>query len=495
MLVPLVVACALFMENMDSTVIATSLPAIAAELHQDPITLKLAMTSYLISLAVFIPASGWAADKFGARPIFRGAIVVFVLGSILCGLSNSLPTFVAARVVQGIGGAMMVPVGRLVLLRSVPREELVTALAYLTVPALLGPIMGPPLGGFITTYFDWRWIFWINVPIGVLGVTLATLFISDIRETEVWPLDIRGFLLSGAGLSSLSFGLTVIGRGIVPAPVTAALIVGGLVLVAAYVLHARRAPYPIIDLALLRMPTFRASVTGGFVFRLGIGALPFLLPLMLQIGFGLNPFQSGCLTFAAAAGAMLMKTTAKPILRRFGFRRVLVWNAAFSSLFMVGYGLFRPSTPEWLLWTALLGGGFFRSLQFTSINAIAYADIDAPEMSRATSFASVVQQLSLSTGVAAGAGAIELSQWWHADATLTTRDFSFAFYAVALISASASLIFARLPADAGDLLRGTRPRAAAAGLTPSGGLGDQPAALVSASSGEADDPRNPVART
>ncbi len=495
MLVPLVVACALFMENMDSTVIATSLPAIAAELHQDPITLKLAMTSYLISLAVFIPASGWAADKFGARPIFRGAIVVFVLGSILCGLSNSLPTFVAARVVQGIGGAMMVPVGRLVLLRSVPREELVTALAYLTVPALLGPIMGPPLGGFITTYFDWRWIFWINVPIGVLGVTLATLFISDIRETEVWPLDVRGFLLSGAGLSSLSFGLTVVGRGIVPEPITAALIVGGLVLVAAYVLHARRAPYPILDLALLRMPTFRASVTGGFVFRLGIGALPFLLPLMLQIGFGLNPFQSGCLTFAAAAGAMLMKTTAKPILRRFGFRRVLVWNAAFSSLFMVGYGLFRPSTPEWLLWTALLGGGFFRSLQFTSINAIAYADIDAPEMSRATSFASVVQQLSLSTGVAAGAGAIELSQWWHADATLTTRDFSFAFYAVALVSASASLIFARLPADAGDLLRGTRPRAAVAGLTPSGGLGDQPAALVSASSGEADDPRNPVART
>ena len=495
MLVPLVVACALFMENMDSTVIATSLPAIAAELHQDPITLKLAMTSYLISLAVFIPASGWAADKFGARPIFRGAIVVFVLGSILCGLSNSLPTFVAARVVQGMGGAMMVPVGRLVLLRSVPREELVTALAYLTVPALLGPIMGPPLGGFITTYFDWRWIFWINVPIGILGVTLATLFISDIRETEVWPLDVRGFLLSGAGLSSLSFGLTLIGRGIVPAPVTAALILGGLALVGAYVLHARRAPYPIIDLALLRMPTFRASVTGGFVFRLGIGALPFLLPLMLQIGFGLNPFQSGCLTFAAAAGAMLMKTTAKPILRRFGFRRVLVWNAAFSSLFMVGYGLFRPSTPEWLLWAALLGGGFFRSLQFTSINAIAYADVDAPEMSRATSFASVMQQLSLSTGVAAGAGAIELSQWWHADAALTTRDFSFAFYAVALVSASASLIFARLPADAGDLMRGTRPRAAAASLTPSGGLGDQPAALVSATSGEVVAPRNPVART
>ena len=492
MLVPLVVACALFMENLDSTVIATSLPAIAADLHQDPITLKLAMTSYLISLAVFIPASGWAADRFGARPIFRGAIVVFVAGSILCGLSDSLPTFVASRVVQGLGGAMMVPVGRLVLLRSVPREELVTALAYLTVPALLGPILGPPLGGFITTYFDWRWIFWINVPIGVLGVVLATLFIADIREAEVWPLDVPGFLLSGAGLSSLSFGLTVIGRGIVPAPVTAALIAGGVALVAGYVVHARRALHPIIDLSLLRIPTFRASVTGGFVFRLGIGALPFLLPLMLQIGFGLNPFQSGCLTFAAAAGAMLMKTTARPILRRFGFKRVLVCNAALSGVFMVVYGLFRPSTPEWLLWAALLAGGFFRSLQFTSINALAYADIDAPAMSRATSFASVAQQLSLSTGVAAGAGAIELSQWWHADASLTTRDFAFAFYTVALVSASACLVFARLPADAGDLLRGARKREATAAVATTGGLGDQPGALVS---GEAAPPRNPVART
>ena len=493
MLVPLVVACALFMENMDSTVIATSLPAIATDLHQDPITLKLAMTSYLISLAVFIPASGWAADRFGARPIFRGAIVVFVLGSILCGLSDSLLTFVGSRVVQGMGGAMMVPVGRLVLLRSVPREELVTALAYLTVPALLGPIFGPPLGGFITTYFDWRWIFWINVPIGVLGVTLATLFIADIRESDVWPLDITGFLLSGFGLSSLSFGLTVLGRDVVSATATAALIGGGLVLVLAYIIHARRAAHPIIDLALLRIPTFRASVTGGFVFRLGIGALPFLLPLMLQIGFGLNPFQSGCLTFAAAAGAMLMKTTAKPILRRFGFKTVLVWNAVLSSIFMVVYGMFRPSTPEWLLWATLLGGGFLRSLQFTSINAIAYADIEAPEMSRATSFASVAQQLSLSTGVAAGAGAIELSQWWHADATLATRDFSFAFYAVALVSASASLVFARLPVDAGDLLRGVRKRDAAAAVSPSGGLGDQPGGLVAVS--PVDTPRKPAAST
>ena len=506
MLVPLVVACALFMENMDSTVIATSLPAIAQDLHQDPITLKLALTSYLLSLAVFIPASGWAADRFGARPIFRGAIVIFVLGSILCGLSTSLPAFIASRAVQGLGGAMMVPVGRLVLLRSVPREELVTALAYLTVPALLGPILGPPLGGFITTYFEWRWIFWINVPVGILGVVLATLFIPDIREKVVWPLDVKGFILSGTGLSCLSFGLTVAGRSVVPAQITAGLILGGALLVAAYVAHARRVRFPIIDLGLLRIPTFRASVTGGSTFRMGIGALPFLLPLLLQLGFGLNPFQSGCLTFAAAAGAMLMKTTAGPILRRFGFKRVLVWNAVLSSVFMVAYGLFTPSTPELLLWAALLGGGFLRSLQFTSINALAYADIDAPAMSRATSFASVAQQLSLSTGIAAGAGAIELSQWWHGDALLATRDFSAAFFAVAVLSASASLVFVRLPVDAGDLLRGASRRNAAAAVAPSGGLGDQPATLAPSadpvspadlvpSGAGSGVPRKPVART
>ena len=488
MLTPLVVACALFMENMDSTVISTSLPAIAGDLHQDPITLKLALTSYLLSLAVFIPASGWAADRFGARHIFRGAIVVFTFGSILCGLSSTLPGFIAARVVQGLGGAMMVPVGRLVLLRSVPREELVTALTYLTVPALIGPILGPPLGGFITTYFEWRWIFWINVPIGMLGLTLATLFIADVREHEVWPLDVPGFLLSGAGLSLATFGLTVAGRGFVSPAVAAMLLVGGAVLILLYVLHARRTRFPILDLRLLSIPTFRASVAGGFLFRLGIGSLPFLLPLLLQIGFGMNPFQSGCLTFASAAGAMAMKTSASPILRRFGFRRVLMLNAVVSSLFMMLYGTFTAATAPVLIFAALLGGGFFRSLEFTSINAIAFADIDARDMSRATSFTSVAQQLSLSAGVAAGAGAIELSQWVHNDATLGTRDFSAAFFAVAAVSALSALVFGMLPASAGDVLRSTTKQKIATALTPTGGMGDQPAAAL----GEA---RNPVART
>ncbi|WP_131117799.1 MFS transporter [Lichenihabitans psoromatis] len=471
LLTPLIIACALFMENLDSTVLATSLPAIAIDLHEDPIALKLALTSYLLSLAIFIPASGWAADRFGARTIFRGAIVVFTLGSILCGFSSTLPQFIAARIFQGLGGAMMVPVGRLVLLRSVPRNEIVQALAYLTMPALIGPILGPPLGGFITTYSDWRWIFWINVPIGILGVTLATLFIDDVKEAEPPRLDVPGFLLTGFGLSGLMFGMSVAGRGSLPPLVTAGLIGSGVILLGLYLRHARRTAYPIIDLALLRVPTFAASLYGGFLFRLGIGALPFLLPLLLQLGFGLSPFQSGCLTFGAAAGAFLMKTTAHPILRRFGFRRVLIFNAIVSSLFLALYGLFTASTPWWMMFALLLGGGFFRSLEFTSINAIAYADIDNAAMSRATSFASVVQQLSLSTGVTVGAAVIEFSRRIHGDSTLRTEDFGAAFFLIALISAASALIFMRLPPSAAAALtqRGARPAPAiASAATPAG---------------------------
>ncbi len=456
------------MENLDSTVLATALPAIAVDLHEDPISLKLALTSYLLSLAIFIPASGWAADRFGARTIFRGAIVVFTAGSILCGFSSSLPQFVAARIFQGMGGAMMVPVGRLVLLRSVPRSELVQALAYLTMPALIGPILGPPLGGFITTYSDWRWIFWINVPIGVLGVVLATLYIENIKEPDPPKLDAPGLLMTGLGLSGLMFGSTVAGRGEFPPVVVAGLIGAGLLLLGFYVRHAKRAAHPIIDLKLLEIQTFSASLYGGFLFRLGIGALPFLLPLMLQLGFGLTPFQSGCLTFGAAAGSFLMKATAQPILRRFGFRRVMVFNALISSAFLAFYGLFTATTPWWLMFTLLLAGGFFRSLEFTSINAIAYADVDNAAMSRATSFASVMQQLSLSTGVAVGAAVIELSRTAHGDAVLRAGDFGAAFFLVALISAASALIFMRLPPTAAASLTARTAPAIASAATPAG---------------------------
>jgi EmrB/QacA subfamily drug resistance transporter len=461
--VTLIVAIALFMENMDSTVIATSLPAIAADLHEDPIALKLALTSYLLSLAVFIPLSGWMADRFGARKVFRAAIVVFTLGSAACGFAQGLPDFVLFRIIQGMGGAMMVPVGRLVLLRTIPKAELISALAWLTIPALLGPVLGPPLGGFITTFISWRWIFWINIPVGLLGVVLATRYIADIREEGLPPLDVKGFLLSGIGLSGLAFGFTTIGQGLLPPAVVLALLVAGAIGCWLYVRHARVVQAPLLDLNLLKVDTFFASVVGGFLFRIGVGATPFLLPLFLQLGFGMSPLQSGLLTFASAIGAIAMKTTAAPILRRFGFKRVLVTNAVVSGFFIAAIAMFTLGTPHTLVLAVLLVGGFFKSLQFTSINSIAYADIDTKAMSRATSFASVAQQLSLSAGVAVGALVLEFERLGRPDSTVVAGDFPAAFLLVAVIAASSALVFALLPKEAGASLAS---RARAVGVPP-----------------------------
>jgi len=450
----LIIATALFMENMDGTVLATSLPAIARDLHEDPIVLKLALTSYMLTLAVFIPASGWVADKLGARTVFCTAIATFVLGSILCGASRTLPELIAARTFQGLGGAMMVPVGRLVLLRSIPKSEMVDSLAYLTVPALIGPVVGPPLGGFITTYLHWRWIFWINVPIGLLGIALTLKFIENIRERDIAAFDLKGFLLSGPGLLSLVFGMTIVGRGMAPGWAIAALILAGVILMALYVRHARHAPAPILDLTLLKLPTFKAGVVGGFLFRLGIGAIPFLMPLLLQLGFGLSPFQSGSLTFAAAAGAMVMKFTASRLLRRFGFRTILIGNAVISAAFLASYGLIGIQTPHALIFFGLLIGGFFRSLEFTSLNAIGYADVEQARMSRATSFASVSQQMSQAVGVAVAAASVQGVQWALGDATLVPRDMQLSFFVVAAISLCSILFFVRLKPDAGAEVSG-----------------------------------------
>ncbi|MDE2364405.1 MAG: DHA2 family efflux MFS transporter permease subunit [Hyphomicrobiales bacterium] len=457
MITPLVVATALFMENLDSTVLSTSLPAIASDLHEDPVALKLALTAYLLSLAIFIPASGWTADRFGARKVFRAAILVFAIGSILCGLSSTLPEFVAARMIQGMGGAMMTPVGRLVLLRSIPRSEIVRALAWLTVPALIGPVIGPPVGGFITTYLHWRWIFWINIPISVLGVSLATMFIPNVREEETPPLDVVGFVLVGVSMASLIFGFSAAGRGVIAGSLDAALIALGFVCLAAYVRHALRAEHPILDLRLLKLPTFRASVGGGFLFRIGIGATPFLLPLMFQMAFGLTPFQSGSLTFVSTLGAMLMKPTAGPILKHLGFRNVLVFNALLSTLFFLANCLFQASTPHIVIICVLLAGGFFRSLEFTAINAVAYAEVPDKLMSHGTSLSAVGQQLSLSVGVTLGAAALEFARSHNGSGSaLTTADFTPAFLVVGLVSAASVLFFMRLSPDAGAEISGRR---------------------------------------
>ncbi len=456
LIVPLIVACALFMQNLNSTVIATALPSIAHSLHEEPLRLNLAITSYLLSLAVFIPLSGWMADRFGARPVFCWAIAVFTLGSAGCGMSDNLPTLIAARVVQGMGGAMMVPVGRLVLLRTVPKTELVRVLAFLSLPALLGPVLGPPVGGFIVTYSSWRWIFYINLPVGILGIVLGRLFIADIREQGVNRLDVRGFVLAGVGLAGLCFGLEAVGRGALPVMVVGALITGGALCFALYILHARHASYPIIDLGLMRIPTFRTSILGGFLFRIGIGALPFMLPLLLQVGFGLNALGSGLITFASAAGSMTMRLSATPLLRHFGFRRVLIANTVISALFMAAYAFFGPTTPHWVIFVALLAGGFFRALQFTSVNTLAYADVTPAVMSRATSFASMAQQLSVSFGVGIAALLLHVTMVLRGEATLSADDFPTTFLAVAVLSFASLLMFRTLEPEAGAEVSGHR---------------------------------------
>jgi EmrB/QacA subfamily drug resistance transporter len=455
-IVPLIVATALFMENMDSTVISTSLPAIARALGTNPLALKLAVTSYLLSLAICIPASGWTADRLGARNVFRAAIAIFVLGSIGCAASRSLEEFVFARIVQGMGGAMMTPVGRLIMVRSIDKKLLVNAMSLVTMPALIGPICGPPLGGFITTYFSWHWIFLINVPIGLAGIALASRFIANIRIEHHDPFDFVGFVLSGLAITGLAFGLSAMGLEFLPTSVVVTLLCVGAVAAVTYVIHAKRTPAPILDLSLLKLPTFRASIFGGFLFRLGIGALPFLLPLLLQIGFDLTPFQSGLITFTTALGSMFMKAAVASVLRRFGYRNVLLYNALISSVFLAACATFVPGMPFAVMIAILLSGGFFRSLQFTSINTIAYAEIEPPKMSRATAMVAVAQQLALSTGVAVGALVVEITLRLKGSTAMGASDFPPAFLALSLLSASAALIFFRLAPDAGSELSGRR---------------------------------------
>jgi len=442
---------------MDSTVIATSLPAIAADIGTNPLALKLAVTSYLLSLAVFIPASGWTADRFGASTVFRAAIAVFMVGSIGCALSSSLTDFVIARILQGMGGAMMTPVGRLVLVRTIPKRELVGAMAWVTMPALVGPVIGPPVGGFITTYLSWHWIFLINIPIGIAGIIFASRYIENVRAEAHERFDVVGMIYVGLGIAGLAFGLSVAGLNFLPWSVVIGLVVGGTIFIVAYLVHAKRTPVPALDLTLFKLPTFRASVVGGFIFRIGIGAMPFLLPLMLQLGFGLSPFHSGLITFAAAAGAIGMKAATAGILRRFGFRNILLFNTFISAAFLAVCALFTDATPPAIMIGLLFVGGFFRSLQFTSINTLAYAEIESARVSRATSLVSVAQQLALSAGVGVGALAVDLSAASHGRTDILAADFPPAFLIVAGISTLAALFFTRLPPDAGAELSGRLP--------------------------------------
>ncbi len=460
-LVPVIIGSALFMQTLSATVISNALPTMAHALEVSPLALNLAITAYLLAAAVFLPISGWLADRYGARIVFTSAIVVFTLASAACGFAQSLEQLLIARVVQGAASAMLMPVGRLVLLRTVPKAELVGALAILTMPGLLGPMLGPPIGGAIVTFGDWRWIFFLNIPIGILGVILVSLYVPDVREETRAPLDWTGFALTALACAGLVFGFENLGRGALPWPVVTLMLLGGGACLWLFLQHAKRVANPILDPTIFHHQTFTASIVGGAFLRFAMGATPFLLALLLQLGFGMTAFEAGLTTFAAAAGALAMKTTAPPLIRKFGFKRILIWNGVISAALMFLYAFFTPQMPHVLLLAILLVGGFFRSLQFTSLNGLAYADIAQERMSRASTLSSMGQQLAQSIGVGLAAVLLHVSLEAHHTTEITVGVVSPVFAVMAAITLIGLFWYVRLPDDAGAEMSGAGPRGAA----------------------------------
>ncbi|MFD2250951.1 EmrB/QacA subfamily drug resistance transporter [Pseudochelatococcus lubricantis] len=449
-IVPYIVGFALFMQMLDSTVIAMALPDMARSLNADPVRLNIAITSYLLSVSVFIPVSGWVADRFGARNVFVAAIVLFTVSSVFCGLAGSLGELVAARLAQGVAGAMMVPVGRIVMLRSVSKADLMQATTYLTLPALLGPVLGPPVGGFITTFGSWRWIFLMNVPVGVIGVVLALTFIRNTREDGVPPLDVRGFVLTGVALACLVLGFETLGHGAISWQFSTLVLLVGLVCALLYVHHARRTLHPVVDFGLMRIRTFRASIVGGNLCRFDVGAAPFLMALLLQVVMGMSPFAAGMITFTGATGAIMAKILITPVFRRFGFRLVLTANAVMVALTIVACAALTPLTPQSVIMIVLFVGGMFRSLQLTGVNALVYADIPPERMSSANTLSSMLQQVAFSMGVSIAALAIQASMTARGAATISIVDIRAGFIVLALLAAASAISFLRLPPRAGE---------------------------------------------
>jgi EmrB/QacA subfamily drug resistance transporter len=454
-LIPIIVACPLFLQNLDTSIMATALPSIARSLDVETLHLNLAITSYLLSLAVFLPASGWLADRFGARRVFCTAIGLFSVGSALCGAAQSMPQLVIFRVLQGMGGAMMVPVGRLILLRSVAPARMVAAMVWFTVPGAIGRVAGPLLGGLVVTFASWRWIFLLNVPFGVLGVLMAMSFIDDTHEPIHERFDLAGFILLSTGLVGLVGALDTAGRGLVPQAVTLAFAGGGALSLLAYWAYSRRRADAIIDPGLLRYKAYRTAVVGGMPTRIAIGASPFLLPLMLQLGFGLSPLQSGSLSVATAIGSLSVRAVMQQAIRRIGFRKLLIGATLLNGCFYAGYGLFRPSTSHLLIFVVLLFGGLFNSLCMVTLNTLGYSDMPASLMSRATALSSMAQQVSLSVGVAFAASLVVLTAHLYggSGAQLAARDFSPAFVVIGGLTFCSLYFFMQLAHNEGDELR------------------------------------------
>ena len=449
---PWVVASALFMEQLDSTIINTAVPTMAESLNVTPLSLKSVVTSYIVSLAVCIPASGWMADRFGTRRVFSVAVGIFTISSILCGLAINAPMLVATRILQGIGAAMMMPVGRLAIVRTFAKSQLLMAMNFVIIPALIGPMLGPTIGGLIVHWLSWRVIFFVNVPVGIAALVLIRRYMPDYRDEKARPLDVVGLVLFGAGAALLSWLLEVFGEHEID-PTSAAILLGiSFCLLAAFGWHVRESAHPLLRLALFKVRTFRVSVVGGFITRLGIGGLPFLLPLLYQLGLGLPAWQSGLLMMPAAIAAMGMKFISVRVLRRFGFRQVLVVNTVMSGLTICMFSLVTLATPIVLIVGIGLAQGFFNSLQFTSINSMAYADVEARDSSMAATIASTLQQMSLGFGLACGS---LITGWYLAglpqtDAAAVSSALHRAFLTLGGLTIVSSLSFWTLRANDGD---------------------------------------------
>lgn len=451
-LVPLIVASALFMQQLDVTALATSLPAIAAALDEPPVRLHLVITVYMLSLAAFLPVSGWIADRYGARTVFCVAIGIFAAASAMCGLATNLEWLLAARVFQGIGGAMMVPVARLILVRSVEKSELVRAFAVMSMPALIGPIAGPIVGGFLTSYASWRWIFWINVPVGMVGILLVLIFIEDAREPRR-RFDAVGALTSSVGLCALLFGIDSAATEEHVSLLSIGCLVFGATALLVYAFYSRRTTEPILDLSLFRVPTFRLSMTGSLLSRAGTSALPFVLPMLFQQKFGYTPFQSGLITFVSAVGSLGIRSISSRVISRFGFRSVLVWDGLLSAVFTGACVLLRPDSAYLVMIAILFFGGVFRSLQLMGLNTLAFADLSRNQMGHATSFSAMVQRLSQSIGIAVSAFILHLS---GAMGEPTLGGYAVVFLVMAATAALSALLLTRLHPDAGAELAGRK---------------------------------------
>jgi EmrB/QacA subfamily drug resistance transporter len=473
MLTALIVACAFFMENLDGTIIVTALPQMAQSFHIDPARMSLGVTAYMLAVAAGITASGWLADRVGARNLFCSAIGVFTIASMLCGVAPSFPAFIAARILQGAAAAMMSPVGRLVVLRTSEKKDLLRALSTLVWPALFAPVLGPPLGGFITSAASWRWIFYVNLPVGLVGMALVMAYIPNQKGEEKTPFDTAGFLLMALALGCLTYGLDLIGQRQAADLATGAvlLVVSGLVGFLA-VRHVRAARHPLVSLDALKLRSFFVScISGGTISRAAISATPFLLPLMFQVGYGLSPVQSGLLLLVYMLANLVMKTVTNPILTRFGIKAVLVWNGLIAAAFIAACALISPTLPLIPTWIILAFAGASRSMQFTGLTMVTFADVSPAQRQPAAVVSALTQQIGMGGGVAVGALLLTFSQRLRGSAMLTAQDFRAALVLAGVLSGLAVLSYMSLAADAGDEISGHKrlqSAAAPAPKTPSG---------------------------